>query len=91
MLVSFYEKGKDGSYFHNNLLKRRDGEKAPQLFSNNDETISAFLNGYAIIPIEEYARLVEMASPSDARLKPVIFSMKDIKEANKQLYNQEGE
>jgi len=88
-----YEKQKDGTYLHNCYVWRREDDSTT-IFDNvgsRDDVIIARLNGYAIVPIEEYARLVEMASPSDARLKPVIFSMEDIKEADEQLHNQKGD
>lgn len=54
-----YGKNKDGSYVHNCIINRRENEKAPRLFSKNieDEGIVTQLNGYAIIPIEEYFEL----------------------------------
>ena len=53
-----YEKGKDGSYFHNNILIRRDDDSNPgAVFNNQNETITAFLNGYAIIPMKKYCEL----------------------------------
>jgi len=82
-----YEKGIDGSHIHNCCIMRRDGDLSEHLFRNDGSVITAFLNGYAIIPIDLYARLVEMASPSNAKLRPVIFSMQDIEAANKDLYN----
>ena len=81
-----YEKGKDGSHLHNCYIERRDGDLSEQLFRNDGGVITAFLNGYAIIPIDRYACLVEMASPGDARLRPVVFSHEDIEAANKDLY-----
>jgi len=75
-----YEKGIDGSYFHNNLVELREGEAVKYLFYNDGERITAFLNGYAIIPIEKYAALVNVTSPGS-----VYFSMSDIEEANRQL------
>ena len=80
-----YEKKIDGSYFHNNLVELREGEAAKYLFYNDGERITAFLNGYAIIPIEKYAALVKGASPGNANLNSVYFSMSDIEEANRQL------
>lgn len=55
-----YEKLKDGSYIHNCFIKRRENEKSSILFyQDGDESISAFLNGYAVIPLDEYFRLTD--------------------------------
>ena len=80
-----YNKGTDGSYLHNCCIIRRNGDPSNVLFHSN-KTISAFLNGYAIIPMEKYARLVEIAMPSDIRLKSVVFSKEQIKEADRELH-----
>jgi len=47
------------------------------LFHQSDESVSAFLNGYAIIPIEEY---FELKGESDDEM------LKRVEEADKQLY-----
>ncbi len=53
-----YKKLNDGSYVCNCYIGRREDESADALFKQNgDESIAAFLNGYAIIPLEEYAAL----------------------------------
>ena len=86
--MGLYEKGKDGSHLCNCYLYSRKNELAQVLFEMNNETqsISAFLNGYAIVPIEDYADLVEAASVSNAELKPITFSMENINTAYKELY-----
>lgn len=81
-----YEKGKDGSHLHNCFVSRRNGDLSDQLFNQDDGTVTAFLNGYAVIPIEDYSQLVKMASPQDATLRPVPFSMALIRAANKDIY-----
>ena len=51
-------KGKHNSYFHNNLLVVRpeDREGIGVIDSSTDDVICR-LNGYAIVPIEEYYNL----------------------------------
>jgi hypothetical protein len=53
------EKCKDGSFVRNCLINRRKEDASPHMFYQDSEAsyISAFLNGYAIIPLEEYAEL----------------------------------
>uniref|UniRef100_A0A6M3LEU0 Uncharacterized protein n=1 Tax=viral metagenome TaxID=1070528 RepID=A0A6M3LEU0_9ZZZZ len=51
-----YEAGKNGSYLHNCVIVRRENDPVEMLF-RNDDNITAFLNGYAIIPLEEYYKL----------------------------------
>ena len=55
-----YEKGKDGSYLHNCYMERREGDVSPWMFHCDGDTgsVIAALNGYAIIPMERYAKLV---------------------------------
>ena len=55
--MSKYGKTKDGSYVHNCLIVPRADNKNDFLFMQTDNTVSCCLNGYAIIPIEEYERL----------------------------------
>lgn len=50
-------KARDGSYFHNNFAKMREGE-AGTVISADIDTVTCRLNGYAIIPIEEYYKLI---------------------------------
>lgn len=52
-----YNKAKDGSFVHNCIIEKRHNDKARFLFSASDDTVTCSLNGYAIIPIEEYAKL----------------------------------
>jgi len=74
-----YEKGLNDSYLHNCLIIRRAGDPAGVLFRRDKNGFTASLNGYAIVPIEEYTRLVELASPSNETLK-------EIEEADKELH-----
>jgi hypothetical protein len=56
--MSEFKKLADGSYVHNCYLEGRDSDPAEFMFKQNaDDSISAFLNGYAIIPIETYEEL----------------------------------
>ena len=73
-----YKKGIDGSYLHNCVIKSRKNEKVEVLFYQ-DKSISAFLNGYAIIPIKKYYKLI--GKECNKQL------LKDIKEADNQLHN----
>ena len=53
-----HEKCEDGSYLGNCHLQRRENDPAPYLFNQSGtEYISCCLNGYAIIPLEEYQKL----------------------------------
>lgn len=52
-----YGKAKDGSYVHNCYIEMRDGMKEKIPFHGTCDHVSAFLNGFAIIPIEDYAEL----------------------------------
>lgn len=74
-----YSKGKDGSYVHNCLVVRREDDKVPTLFhQNGNEHVSAFLNGYAVIPIEEYENLTG---------KPTFIESRSIKKADEDLHS----
>ena len=72
-----YERGIDGSYFHNNLVIPRDDEVVEDLIRCNNETITVCLNGYAIIPMKKYCEL-----------KGVPFDDKLIKETDKSLHEE---
>jgi len=55
-----YKKLEDGSYVHNCIIKPRyrHSKNATALFSRDgDKTIRAHLNGYAIVPVEDYLEL----------------------------------
>ncbi len=52
-----YGKSKDGGFIHNCVLVKRKTDKDKSLFCCSNERTTAHLNGYAIIPIEEYAQL----------------------------------
>jgi len=52
-----YSKSKDGGFIHNCIVNRRKTDKAKAIFYCDKDKTIAFLNGYAIIPIEEYAEL----------------------------------
>jgi len=73
-----YEKGTDGSYFHNNLVIGRDDDpNRMALFNSSGESITAFLNGYAVIPMQLYCELTKTD-----------YDDKEIKEADEQLHQQ---
>ncbi|MCG7948061.1 MAG: hypothetical protein JAZ07_17085 [Candidatus Thiodiazotropha endolucinida] len=74
-----YEKCKDGSYVHNCFVVRREDDKSPTLFyQNGNEHVSAFLNGYAVIPLEEYERLTG---------EPTLIERQSIKKADEELHS----
>jgi len=76
-----YEKLEDGSYLHNCLLDiREDDRNRSGIFhQEGDKSMSARLNGYAIIPMEEYCKL-----------KDIPFNNKaEILEADRQLHGRE--
>ena len=77
-----YKKHKDGSYVHNCYIERRIDDMSKYMFyQSNDEYISAFLNGYAIIPLEKYYKLIDKEFPDQDK--------ENIIEADKQLYKEE--
>lgn len=78
-MTKIYKKTKDGSYIHNCVIAPRADRKEP-LFWQSDETISCRLNGYAIIPIEEYERLTG---------KSTGIVSKPLEDAEKQLHGEE--
>jgi len=75
-----YEKCSDGSYLHNCYISPREEDKEKALFSQGRESITAHLNGYAVIPMEEYARLTNRDFSKDFR-----WQISAAKEADKQL------
>lgn len=50
-------KNKDGSYLRNCYVSRRKCDQTYTLFTETDESVTTSLNGYAIIPLTEYADL----------------------------------
>jgi hypothetical protein len=52
-------KGKTGSYFHNNLViaRKYDHKNNNMLVNGSGDDVTVSLNGYAIIPIEDYHQL----------------------------------
>ena len=53
-------------YVHNCYLVMRDGERSPygeqHMFVQDEKGIKATLNGYAIIPVEQYEELIARTS-----------------------------
>ena len=67
-----YEKGKDGSYIHNCLLVRREGDPAISMVSiTSDNRVTVTLNGYAIIPLAEYCKLTDNQSYLDETINRI--------------------
>jgi len=92
-----YEKLKDGGFVHNCHLIPRGDEKADYLFyQDGDKSITAFLNGYAIIPLEDYFKLTSgsdmynsllhnQPEQREEKLRQQEM-LKNIEEADKQLH-----
>ena len=71
-------KGENGSYFHNNLLISRPEDNAGEIAlidAAATDDIICRLNGYAILPVEEYYRLKGDVMPIGDDLK--IKDMRD--------------
>ena len=82
-----YKKCRDGSYVTNCYILRREADSSNYLFyAKEDMSITAHLNGYAIIPMEKYAELVELARLADDKITAIQFSMEAINEADKDLH-----
>jgi len=82
-----FEKMNDGSFVHNCRIVRRDNDKASVLFhQNGNESVAAFLNGYAIIPLEEYYQL-KGEHGEDGNNWPDEM-LKNVEEVDKQLYGE---
>jgi len=55
-----YTKAKNGSYFYNNILILRENDRKSGrsiIHQDRDGSVRCMLNGYAIIPYEEYVVL----------------------------------
>ena len=61
-----YKACKDGSYVCNCFVKRREDSPSEFMFNQTvgAGSITAHLNGYAIIPLEEYYELTDRELPS---------------------------
>jgi hypothetical protein len=46
------------SYVHNSFIKAKENDKEKYLFYGTSDGIYARLNGYAVVPIEEYFELI---------------------------------
>jgi hypothetical protein len=53
------EKCKDGSFVHRCVIVKKEGDDHGLFHQHADDHISAYLDGYAIIPVEEYEELKE--------------------------------
>lgn len=51
------------SYLHNSFIKPREDDKDKYMFYGTSEGVYARLNGYAIVPIEEYFALIGEPAP----------------------------
>jgi len=80
-----YEKNQDGSYLHNCYVKLRNSDGVT-LFDNTNGSVKASLNGYAVIPIEDYFDLVQGVSCQKLELSELPGNMEKIKEAHSQLH-----
>jgi len=72
-------KTENGSYVHNCLLILRKGSKVKRLFDLNDPIIVR-LNGYAIIPMEEYIKLKPNETFSDDFMQKIRDAEEDLNE-----------
>lgn len=80
-----YKKCEDGSYLYNCALVRRDSDPVDLLFhQDGDKSMTARLNGYAIIPLEEYVRLTGPAGFPAAK-----EMLERVPEADRQLHGEE--
>tara|TARA_R110002074_G_scaffold199659_1_gene367467 strand:+ start:3062 stop:3286 length:225 start_codon:yes stop_codon:yes gene_type:complete len=71
-----YNKCKDGGFVHNCHIIVREYDKSAHIFKQlGNDSLTACLNGYAIIPMEEYAKLTGCD-----------FNVKAIDEADKELH-----
>lgn len=58
--MALYEKHENGSYMHNcHVVPRAEDRHRPIVCSSDDDGVTVMLNGYAIIPLEEYAKLAD--------------------------------
>lgn len=58
--MELYGKHENGSYMHNCYLIPREKDRHRRLVINSDNNgVTVRLNGYAIIPLEEYAKLTD--------------------------------
>lgn len=73
-----YTKSIDGSYLHNCYVGRRGDDPSKHIFYSSDKTTTVCLNGYAIIPLEEYHALRGTVMPKSEKTS--------IKEADEQLW-----
>jgi len=80
-----YEKLEDGSYLHNCFLVRRNNDPSNILFyQDGDNGVTARLNGYAIIPLEEYFELKDELGENANNYPDEM--LKNVEEADKQLH-----
>ena len=77
-----YKKLEDGSSVHNCIIKSRyykDSKKAFALFSQDgDKTIRAHLNGYAIVPVEEYLEVTGKDMTYLAKIKQAEIDLGEV-------------
>jgi len=64
-----YERESDGSYLHNCLLKWRPEQGKEAMFRIDNGSVKAYLNGYAIIPLEEYYELTQSGITKEDMIK----------------------
>lgn len=56
-VVGTFQPALEASYLRNCLIRPRKGEAAPLFYQRDDGTVVARLDGYAIVPIEDYESL----------------------------------
>lgn len=71
-----FEKGPNGDYVHNCLIKARGGQCGALFRQNQDGTLTTRLNGYAVIPLEEYCELT--GEPQEERLAAIPVAAKEL-------------
>ena len=78
-----HKKLEDGSYVVNCIIKPRyrHSKNATALFSRDgDKTIRAHLNGYAIVPVEDYLELTGKDMTYLAKIKQAEIDLGEVEE-----------
>ena len=75
------DKCKDGSFMHYCIIDRRESDEYPYLFNQHgDESLTAHLYAYAIIPREKYESLQAQLTKSRAREKELVEALRYYRE-----------
>jgi len=75
--MTIYKKLKNGSYLHNCYIAKREDDPQELIVHEDGRQVFVSLNGYAIIPLEEYEKLTSKDS-METKIR--------IKNADKQLH-----